>query len=340
MLLHKKYYWLLSIVIGLLFWSTSLPVQAQTVREYAAVDSLTVGESFSFVITLNKDQPYDEVIFPDSADFSSPFEIRNLQQFRVTSFKDSLVYQLQFFGTDNATIPRLPVRLISGSDTSTVYTTPVPVYFKTVLQSENENLRPLKPIFDFAAAWWPYFVILLLLAAAGWYLYRWYGQKGEEPEPEPRPEFSPTPFIDPLETLASSLHQLRSYTFSSQEDYKQFYIQLGDAIRLYFERLYRIPALESTSREIIYELNRRMLDEDLINHTRRVLNEADMVKFARFTPTEEQAHDALNKADAFLKRARQVDRPRVDHMRRRHMAETEARRKEFEDQLHQKEEEV
>ncbi len=330
---------LLLLLAGIQFLSLSSTLRAQTVREYVTVDTVTVGDDFSYTITLNKDQPYDEVIFPDSSDFNSPFEIRTRQHFKVTSFKDSLVYELQFFGNEHATIPGLPVRLVNGTDTTVVRTNPVAVYFKSVLQGEEEELRPLKPIFDFAAAWWPYIAALLLLAMAAWYLFRYYKQKEAEPE-EPKPEFIPVPFIDPLQTLSSSLQQLRNYPFNSREDFKQFYISLGDAIRLYFERLYDIPALESTSREILADLHRLALDQELIVHTRRVLNEADMVKFARFTPSKEQAAEALDKADAFLRRAQQVDRPRIDHLQRQHHADIEARRRQFEEQLQNKKEEV
>lgn len=305
---------------------------SQGVTEYVRIDSLNVGDTFTYTLTLSKDQPYDGIVFPDSADFASPFEIRSQQRFQVTDFKDSLIYNVQFFGTEDATIPALPVQLINGTDTTTVRTNPVPVRFKTVLQSEEEGFRPLKPIFDFAAAWWPYIIALLLLLAAAWYLYSLYKEKGLEPKPVARQEYSPTPFQDPLNKLGNILSQLKGYTFSSEQDYKLFYINLGDSIREYFEDLYHIPALESTSREILYELKRRAIDEELIDKTKAVLQEADMVKFAKFTPTEAQAEKALDKADAFLKRAREVDKPRVDHLRRKHHQENEKQRKAFEEE--------
>lgn len=307
-------------------------MQAQNITEYARIDSLSVGDRFSYTITLSKDQPYQDVIYPDSSSFGSPFEIRSLQRFQVTDFKDSLIYELQFFGTEETRIPKLPVSLVSASDTTVLYTNPVPVPFKTVLQSEQEELRPLKPIFDFAAAWWPYILAFLLLAAAAWYLYRIYNEKGIEPkEPVKKQVYSPTPFQDPLHRLGNILSQLKGYTFTTEKDYEVFYVNLGDAIREYFEDLYRIPALESTSREILYELSRRSVDSELIDKTKAVLQEADMVKFAKFTPTEEQAEKALEKADAFLERAREVDKPRVEHLRRKHRQEIEEKRKEFEE---------
>lgn len=308
----------------------SAVAHSQNVTEYAKIDSLNVGDLFSYTITLSKDQPYESIIFPDSSSFGPSFEIRSQQRFQVTDFKDSLIYHIQFFGTEDATIPKLPVQLVNGPDTSTIYTNAVPVPFKTVLQSEDEEFRPLKPIFDFAAAWWPYILALLLLLAAAWYLYLLYKEKGLKPQPVTRQEYSPAPFQDPLNRLSNILSQLKGYTFSSKKDFKQFYINLGDAIREYFEDLYHIPALESTSREILYELNRLSVDDELIDKTKAVLQEADMVKFAKFTPTEAQAEKALDKAYAFLKRAQEVDKPRVDHLRRKHQQKNEKQRQAFE----------
>lgn len=314
--------------------------QAQNLTEYADIDSLSVGDRFTYTLTLNKDQSYSDVIFPDSASFGSDFEVRSQQRFRVSEFKDSLIYDIQYFGTKETTLPELPVKLVEEADTTTLYTNPIAVPFKTVLQSEEEELRPLKPIFDFAAAWWPYILALLLLTVAGWYLYKLYNEKGLEPRPAKKQVYSPTPFQDPLNRLGNILAQLKGYTFTSEKDFELFYINLGDAIREYFEDLYHIPALESTSREILYELSRRSVDSELIDKTRAVLQEADMVKFAKFRPTEKQAEKALEKADAFLKRAQEVDKPRIDHLREKHRQENEKKRQAFEESQQVPEEQV
>ncbi|MDR8390153.1 hypothetical protein NC796_03305 [Aliifodinibius sp. S!AR15-10] len=332
MVKHKISTWFHAAVLLVVFWVAHSGLQAQHVTEYVQVDSLTVGDSFSYKITLNKDQVYDRVLFPDSSNFGDAIEIRSRQHFKVTDFKDSLVYRLQYFGTEDTQIPALPVALLAGNDTTTVYTNPVSISFKSVLQSEEEAFRPLKPIFDFARAWWPYIAGLIVLALFGWYLYRLYQQKSLEPKPEPRPEFQPTPFVDPLAQLENSLKQLRSFTFEEEEDFKQFYINLGDAIRTYFEDLYKIPALESTSREIIQALERRMADERMINQTRKVLQQADMVKFAKFQPTEEQAEVSLSVAEEFVKVARNNDGPRIEQMRRQHQSRMEEQRRAYEEE--------
>ncbi|MDX1638228.1 MAG: hypothetical protein R3281_09675 [Balneolaceae bacterium] len=326
----------LLLLTGLLL-ALGTAAEAQQVSEYVRADTLQVGDSFEYTVVLSKDREYDQVLFPDSSHFVDGIEIRSRQHYRVTDFRDSLVYKLQFFATEDLRIPSLPVQLVAGTDTTRLYTTPVPISFSSVLQSDQEEFRPLKPIFDFARAWWPYMLAVLLLLLLGWYLYRWYRQKSAEPTPEPQPEFTPQPFVDPLSQLESSINQLRSFTFEDDEDFKQFYINLGDAIRTYFEDLYNIPALESTSREIIYELEHRMVNEEMITQTRKVLRQADMVKFARFQPTEEQTQVSLAIAREFIETARRTDEAKIKRKRKQHEQNVERQRQAYHENREQTE---
>lgn len=304
--------------------------QSQTLNEYVTVDSLQVGDTFDFSITLDKNRNYDDIVYPDSSHFGTTFEVRSVEQFKLSEYKDSVHYKLQFFGTADTLIPKLPVQLVGNQDTTALYTRPVPIGFSSLISESDDSFRPLKPIFEFARAWWPYLLALLLLAAAGYYGYHYYQRwLKEQKEPEKRPEFTPTPFVNPLNQFKKSIQKLENARFETQEDYKEFYSDLGDAIRQYYESLYNLPALESTSRELLVMLNNGAIDDDLIADTRAVLQEADMVKFAKFNPTQKQADRALEKAYNFLQRARKVDGPRIDHMRRKHQAKVEARRKEF-----------
>lgn len=321
------------IILFLVLWISMGLLQdgrAQTVKEYMPVDSLEVGDTFDFSITLNRDQEYDEIIFPDSSNLPSEnFEIRSRSQFKISSYKDSVHYQLQFFGTADTTLPELPVLLVQDEDTTALYTHPVPITFRSVLAQDDDAFRPLKPIYDFARAWWPYLLAFILICIAAYFIYRYLTKKEEQPTAAPK-TFTPVPFENPLETLQQNVARLKDAEPNTHEDFKEFYIDLGDAIRQYFEDLHNIPALESTSREIIRSLRARSIDKDLIDETRTVLQEADMVKFAKFTPTNEQAERALHKAQAFVQRAKEIDSPRVEHLRREHQAEMEAKRERFE----------
>ncbi|WP_445666331.1 hypothetical protein [Fodinibius sp. AD559] len=317
-------------IVCLLLIITPLSGQTQNLKEFSTVDSLQVGDTFDFSITLDKNQEYDNIAFPDSSHFGGTFEIRSQKQFKVSEYKDSVYYKLQFFGTVDTLIPKLPVQLVEEQDTTTIYTKPIPVGFNSILAGNEDSLRPLKPIFEFARAWWPYLLGFLILAIVAYYAYQYYLQWQEQQQQEKeRPTFTPTPFQNPLKEYRKSIQQLENAELSTQEDYKDFYSDLGDAIRQYYESLYNLPALESTSGELLNMLQNGSIDQDLINDTRAVLQEADMVKFAKFNPTPKQAERALQKAYNFLDRAQQIDGPRIDHLRRKHQAKMETRREKF-----------
>lgn len=326
---EKLQYLFLVIIIGLFGVAPTL-LQAQNLTEYAPNDSLRVGDTFNFVITLERNQEYDDIIFPDSAEFGTTFEIRARDQYKVSAYKDSIAYELQFFGTADTTLPQMPVYLVQDQDTTTLYTNPVPVRFSSTLAEGEDSFRPLKPIFDFAAVWWPYLLALIILAFAGYYLYQYYLQKQKEKEKaKERPEFSPEPFVNPIKEFRKAIRELENAKLENQEDFKAFYIDLGDAIRQFYESLYNLPALESTSHELLTMLKNGAVDEDLIADTRAVLQEADKVKFAKFKPTEKQADRALSKAYNFLERAREIDGPRIEHLRRKHQSKVEEKRQQF-----------
>lgn len=326
----KKIITVFCIPFLLLISAAPHSTKAQTLNEFTTVDSLQVGDTFDFAITLDKNQQYDDISFPDSTHFGVSFEIKSRQQFKLSEYKDSVYYKLQFFGTADTLIPKLPVQLVQDQDTSVYYTRPVPIGFKSVLAENDDTLRPLKPIFEFARAWWPYLLGLLLLAVAGYYGYQYYLKwKKEQEEEKERPTFIPTPFENPLKEFQKSIKKLENAELNTQEDYKMFYSDLGDAIRQYYESLYNLPALESTSGELLNMLRNGSIDQDLISDTRAVLQEADMVKFAKFNPTPKQAERALQKAYNFLERAKKIDGPRIDHMRRKHQTKMEAEREQF-----------
>ncbi len=305
------------------------PATGQQVRTYISDDSLQAGDLVMYSITLIRGEEYDQIIFPDTSYFNQNFELRERRRYRVADFKDSLAYLLQFWGVNDVAIPSLPVKLVSGNDTTTVYTRPISIVFQSVLQSENPDLRPLKPIFEFARAWWLYILIILLLiiaAAIAWYYYK---KRQEQPVPAPPPEFKQQPFLNPLRELENNLRQLKNVPESKEPNLHQFYIDLGDAIRLYFEQMYHIPALESTSGEVLAELNRRGVDDNIIDDTRAVLNEADLVKFAKFEPTQEQAKKAFQKAEGFHSTVKAQHQNRIKMMRRQHFEKVEQERRAF-----------
>jgi hypothetical protein len=63
--------------------------------------------------------------------------------------------------------------------------------------------------------------------------------------------------------------------------------------------------MEQTTREIIRDLKFSAISEEDKVYLRKILREADMVKFAKFTPSDDDAYAYLNKSIDFVKRTKE-----------------------------------
>ncbi|MFN1834034.1 hypothetical protein AB2B38_002130 [Balneola sp. MJW-20] len=286
--------------------------QSQTLTTYAAQDSVEVGDLIYYSLVLQADKEYMEIIFPDTLSFPPYLEIREKQQFKLSTFKDSLSYSLQNFGTNDLAIPPLEVLLISENDTTILLSDPVNIPYRTVINEETA-LQALKPLFTFPRIWWPWLLGALLAGGIFWYFWR---NRETDPATEKQPTIEIPPFENPLERLEKDLHHYRSqFNFSEPDSFKAYYSGISDAIRRYFEDLYKIPALESTSRELMRYLDVYGIDQEMTELTRSVVMEADLVKFAKYFPDREDALKVFNKALQFLDKAKSADQIRIKQLR-------------------------
>lgn len=294
-------------------------VYGQQLETYARQDSINSGDIIMYSIVLSLDTLYNEITFPDSSSFGEDLFIRRRQQFRINDLKDSLVYELQYFGDSDLNIDQLPVALSGNSGVKTLNTDPISIPFKTLLPDQDPQLRPAKSIFEFLRSNWPYILAFILLCVVAYFLYRyWRNNKDNAP---PKDIYTPPPFYNPLHGLNEKLAQLQRHeALTRGVEFKAFYVSLGDALRAYFEELYQIPALESTSRELMRYLDAFGVEPSMVKNTRSVLSEADMVKFAKFTPTVEAAEKAYKLGLEFKDTARRVDSVRIQRMKDEHDA--------------------
>ena len=307
-------------LIGLLIlcWSFALPhaAVAQSVESYIIKDdSLQVGDTLTYNLTLHTEQQYDKIIFPDTSDFGEHLEIKSRKRYKISPYKDSVSYTLQFFGTEDTMMPGLQVLLINDEDTTTTETAQELISFASAL--EGEEFKPLKPIFDFALSYWPYLLALLLLLILGYIIYRYLNR--EETETKPK-SITPKPsFVNPVHQLEETIEELRNDRgITERRDFKTFYSKLGDALRLYIERLHKVPALESTTRELLNLLDNKSnthLSDRQYQLLKTILLEADMVKFAKYNPPLDQAFNMLDKAAEFAKIGRTNDAQKINALK-------------------------
>jgi hypothetical protein len=129
--------------------------------------------------------------------------------------------------------------------------------------------------------------LALLVAAAAlvWWLRR-RARKTEEAPPEPK---LPADYI-----ALTELTQIEKMNLLDSGRFKQYYTLITDVVRRYLEARYTIDAMDRTTSELLSELESRRRRR--VEKLEDLLNEADLVKFARLVPGIEAGHNAISMA--------------------------------------------
>ena len=96
--------------------------------------------------------------------------------------------------------------------------------------------------------------------------------------------------IDPESLLAADdrarleLGRLKKKGYLEERKMKEFYSELSNILRRYFERQYLIVALESTTEELISTLKQKEFNSGAVQKIKEVLEACDLVKFAKYDP--------------------------------------------------------
>lgn len=118
-------------------------------------------------------------------------------------------------------------------------------------------------------------------------------------------ERSDIPTLSTQEIAMKRLEQLLESRLH-QTDVKQFYVELTGIVRWYIERQTRIRAPELTTEEFLHEISKHWkkhptVTGDIRDRLRLFLESSDMVKFARFNPSEEDIMQGFRRAEGFVK---------------------------------------
>jgi len=168
----------------------------------------------------------------------------------------------------------------------------------------KENYEEFYPWNERAGDWltnnWYWFAIAGLLALV-FFLFRIIKNRKAAQGPPPPP---PVPAHI---TALNRLHELRLKEAWKSENRKLFYSEMTDTLRLYLEERFKIFAMEQTTREILQHLRHSDISETDKEFLKKILGQADMVKFAKFLPREEDGWEILSASIDLVVRTKKVE---------------------------------
>ena len=270
-----------------------------------SIDSSQIKIGSQFNLTLKASvNAKDKVVFPNAKNFGA---LEVLESYPIDTIKNNSQYELikkyglTQFDSGKYLIPKLIVK-INQKDFQTdslsivvnnvkVDTTKQQMYdIKDIIATEEEP----------RSEWWKLLVLLALIIASGFgsYFIIKRLQKGKVKEEE----F----FASPIEKAIAYLQNLDKKQLVQKGDVKEYYSEMTDIARTYIEESVHIQAMESTSSELMDSLKKAISEKKMfvnreeLDKFRQVLENSDLVKFAKSKPLQFEIEKDKSIVDKFL----------------------------------------
>ena len=278
----------LAIVVSASIDSTMLMLGDQTAMHLRVthdqnerVEMPVFGEMLQDGIEIVEQGKIDTTTLPDG-------RVQLQQELVLTSFKDSL------FSIS-------PIGITSGEDTFWTES----MALNVIQPFEVDTTLAITDIKDIEKApiWWWGIIrwILLVLGLGGlgvgvYYLWRWY-EKNRKPEEEViEPEL-----LRPADEVAlEKLDEIKAQKIWKDGKVKEYQTELTDVVREYIGRRFDVQSSEKTSDETLRAM-KPLIDKELFAKLSKMLQLADLVKFAKWHTTPDENEQALSTAYEFVK---------------------------------------
>lgn len=134
-------------------------------------------------------------------------------------------------------------------------------------------------------------LIGLVLVAAGIYAYLYYKKKRAQ-----KLGIVIEVKREPHEIALESLRLLEEKKLWQQNLVKEYHSEITEIIRQYFNNRFKVSALELTTSELLYELEQVPDAKKILDTTTGFLDNADLVKFAKFIPISSVNEEMMKQA--------------------------------------------
>lgn len=114
--------------------------------------------------------------------------------------------------------------------------------------------------------------------------------------------------VPPHKTAIAEIQRLKAENFETVDDQKAYYTKLTGTLRQYIKERFGFNAMEMTSSEILYELN-KIEDKTMLDELRELFNTADLVKFAKYSTLLNEKDLNLVNALNFIDQTKREDSP-------------------------------
>jgi hypothetical protein len=280
----------------------------QQVKSATDTTSVKIGEEVKLKLSVEV-APTDNVVFPESKALGL---LEVIESYKIDTLKTKSKYILNKeygliqFDSGKYTIPRQKILINNKpffSDSLLVEVRDVAV------DTTQQKLYDIKPIIEVekpseGTPVWVIYLLLGLVFIAGVCYYLFFRKKKKAKEAEIK--------LPPFEEAIQHLAKLDNEDLLSNNEYKKYYSELTDVLKKYLDEKVYDNALESTSDELIMQLEllrdsgKLPISKEVIQNLSKVLRTSDLVKFAKSQPDEGTARVDRDTVENMLRETKEA----------------------------------
>lgn len=296
---------LLFVVSLLLF---TVPSLAQEVRTAVDTTTIKIGEELKLTLSVEVNST-DLVVFPEEKTMGL---LEVIQSYKTDTLKSkqkvilNKEYGLTQFDSGHFVVP--PQKISVNGKTFSSDSVLVEVR-DVVVDTTKQKLYDIKPIIQVEKPsegmphWLLYVLVGLIVIAA--VIYFFFIKKKKQMR-------ATVTNLPPFEEAIQHLAALDEENLLEKEEYKKYYSELTEVLKRYLDEKVYDNALESTSDELIEQLEllkdsgKLPISKEIIQGLRKVLQTSDLVKFAKSQPDKGTAKVDRNIIEKVLHETKQA----------------------------------
>ncbi|GAB6281406.1 MAG: hypothetical protein STSR0008_01450 [Ignavibacterium sp.] len=273
---------------------------AQEIDVMVSTDSsrYLVGDYIHYNIKI-KHKPNVEIYFPSITDSIKQLEFVRKDTTLSIKEKNYLITDYKFifigFDSNNVVIPSITIPYKFKNDTTIRFarTDSLQILVSTVSVDTSKDIKDIKKPIKIPFDWknlLMWIVVIILVLVLVYFIYKKF-IKGKK-------KITKEEIVIklPHERALESLEELEKKQLYQKGLIKEYHTEITEIIRKYFEERFDFPAMELTTTEAINFLVKIPKANEIVNLTNEFLNNADMVKFAKFVPMNNINEEMMKQA--------------------------------------------
>ena len=280
------------IIIGFLVcWAN---ISFSQLKSYVLRNSLKIGEQTELIYEIKGTGEHPSISFPAKSD-KILCENKNLSLEIIGVFNDTFIkqqnswiwrgaYVITAWDSGQFVIPSFSISLNKKVETFDK----VILNFTFPKVDKSGELKDIKSIFTDIPSefqtWlkknYNWILWSILIVIVGVIVWIWLKRRKKKSPIETKKALSPA------EIALQEIDSLIQHKFWIQNGEKEYYVRLSSILKTYLGANYQLSLSEKTSYEIQLLLSQVQISKEILNDIQCVLQQSDMVKFAKSEPSE------------------------------------------------------